>query len=168
MRKRIALFLAVMMMAMMALSAAALADTTLGQALYAAHGTRAFCVATVAMDGDTIVTALIDEFQFLSPDGFEPVPNPESFTNADGNVLAPKRANDEAYSTAMSGAGATQSLVTSYKAIEAFVAGKTVEELEAFIDGKTAEDLVDAVASCTLTDTLGYLEAIILAAKNAG
>lgn len=166
MRKNVSLFLVFFMVAMLALGATAMAEVKLGQALYAAHGTKAFCVATVAMNGDVIESALIEEFQFLG-EGFEGVPNPETFTNAEGSVLGSKRANDEAYSTAMAGAGATQSLVTSYEAIEAFVTGKTVAELEDAINGKTKEEMVDAVSSSTLVDTLGYIEAVIAAANNA-
>lgn len=165
--KRFSLLLALMMVLTLSAFATASAEMTLGQALYAAHGERAFCVATVAMDGDTIAAALLEEFQFLSPDGFEGVPNPEAFTNADGQVLSSKRLNDEGYSANMANAGSTQSLVTSYEAIEAYVTGMTVAELEAAIDGKSAEDMVDAVSSSTLTDTLGYLQAILEAAKNA-
>lgn len=164
--KKISLVLAIIMVSMMAMGAVALADTKLGQALYAAHGDKAFCVATVAMDGDVITAVLIEEFQYLSPETFETVPNPETFTAENGNVLASKRNNDEAYSANMANAGSTQSLVTSYEAIEAFVVGKTVAELEAAIEGKTAEETVDAVSSSTLVDTLGYIEAIIAAAKS--
>ncbi|MDL2319183.1 hypothetical protein LJC74_08970 [Eubacteriales bacterium OttesenSCG-928-A19] len=165
--KKISLLLAILMVAVMALGATAVAETKLGQAMFPAHGSRAFCIATVAMDGDVITAALIEEFQFLG-EGFEGVPNAENFTNEDGNVLGSKRLNDEAYSANMAAnGGATQNLVTSYNAIEAFVTGKTVAELEELIDGKTAEEVVDAVSSSTLTDTLGYIETIILAAKDA-
>lgn len=165
--KKLSLALAILLVAMLGLGASALAETKMGQALYAAHGTRAFCVATVAMDGDTIAAALLDEFQFVSPEGFATVPNPETFTNADGNVLGSKRLNDEAYSANMANSGATQNLVTSYKAIEAYVVGMTVADLEAALEGKTSEDMVDAVSSSTLTDTYGYLMAILEAARDA-
>lgn len=168
MSKKVSLFLAVTMLLMLAVGATAVAETKMGQAQYAAHGTRAFCVATVAMDGDVITGAIIDEFQFVSPESFTGVPNAETFTNADGNVLASKRLNDEAYSANMaSNAGATQSLVTSYKAIEEFVVGKTVAELQAAIEGKDAAEFADVVSSSTLVDTFGYIQAIIEAANNA-
>lgn len=165
--KKLSVVLAILMAVMMGLGASALAETRLGQAVYAAHGERAFCVATVAMEGDTIAAALLEEFQFLSPEGFASVPNPETFTNADGNVLASKRLSDEAYSANMANAGATQNLVTSYKAIEAYVVGMTVSDLEAALEGKTSEEMVDAVSSSTLTDTYGYLMAILEAARDA-
>lgn len=167
MRKKISLVLALVMVSVVGLAASAMAEVTLGQAIYPAHGERAFCVATVAMNGDVIEAAYLDEYQFLSPDGFEGVPNPEAFTNADGNVLSSKRVNDEGYSANMANSGSTQSLATSYAAIEAYVAGMTIDELAAAIDGKTAEEMVDAVSSSTLADTLGYLQAILEAANNA-
>lgn len=166
--KKFSLILAIMMVSMMALGAVAVAEPVLGQALFAAHGTRAFAITTVAMEGDTIAAALIEEFQFVSPETFEGVPNAENFTNADGNVLGAKRVNNEAYSANMTErGGATQTLLASYEAIEAFCVGKTVAELEEIVNGKTAEEVVDAVSSSTLVDTLGYINSVIEAAKNA-
>lgn len=143
------------------------ANVKIGQALYAAHGTNAFCVATVAMDGDRIADAMLDEFQFVDPATFKSaVPNTDAFKNADGYVLASKRQNNEAYSAQMAEKGkATQPLLTSYQAIEAFVTGKTVADLETLVAGKTAPEMVDAVSGSTLQDTLGYLQAIIAAGK---
>lgn len=165
--KKVSILLVVLMVSLMAMSAVAMADTVLGQALYAAHGTRAFCVATVAMDGDVITAVYLDEYQFVNPETFEGVPNAESFTNADGNVLASKRLNDAAYSASMeANGGATQTLAASYEAIEAFCVGKTIAELEAATDGVAAEDMLDVVTSSTLADTLGYLLSIIEAAKS--
>lgn len=165
MKKRAFLFLAVLMVSMVALSAFAMAETVLKQAIYPAHGTRAICIATVAMDGDVITAVLLEEFQFMG-EGSIPVPNAEAFTNADGNILGAKRVNNEFYSGNMAErGGATQDLIVSYMAIEEFCVGKTVAELEAAIEGKTAEEAIDVVASCTLVDTLGYLQAVIEAAK---
>lgn len=165
MKKRALLFLAVLMVSMAALGAFAMAETVLKQAIYPAHGTRAFCIATVAMDGDVITAVLLEEFQFMG-EGSTPVPNPEAFTNADGNILGAKRVNNAFYSANMAERGeATQELVASYIAIEEFCVGKTVAEIEAAIEGKTAEDMADVVTSSTLVDTLGYLQAVIEAAK---
>ncbi len=164
--KKLSLSLALLLVCMTVFGAAALAETKLGQAQFPAHGTRAFCVATVAMDGDVITAVLLDEYQYLSPETATGVPNPETFTNADGNVLGSKRVNDAMYSANMTESGSTQNLVVSYTAIEQFATGKTVAELEALIDGKTAEEMVDAVSGATLVDTLGYIQAIIEAAKN--
>ena len=60
MKKFFALLLSIML-----LSTAALAEVKIGQVEYAAHGTSCFAVLTVAMDGDTIVPAHLDEFQFM-------------------------------------------------------------------------------------------------------
>ncbi len=167
MRKRIALLLVVCMVSILAMSAVATAEPKIGQTTFAAHGTKAFCVATVIMDGDKIVDALIDEFQFVDPAAYSiTVPNPDTFKNADGYVLVPKRANSETYSANMATKGnATQPLLTSYEAIEAFVVGKTVAELEEAIKDKTSEQMVDVVSGSTLQDTLGYINALIAAAK---
>lgn len=164
--RKVSLFLAILMLAVVVTGATAMAETKLGQAIYPAHGTRAFCIATVAMDGDVITAAKIEEFQFMAPDTVVPVPNPEAFTNADGNILGAKSLNNETYSANMAERGeATQDLIVSYKAIEDFAVGKTVADLEAAIDGKTAEDMFDVVTSSTLVDTLGYINALIEAAK---
>lgn len=166
MKKFLALLLSVML-----LSTAALAEVKIGQVEYAAHGTSCFAVLTVAMDGDTIVAAHIDEFQFMDAATAEGVPNSDaSFgTNyPEGKVLASKVTNDGLYSTNMNTkAGATTPLGVSYAAIEQFVTGKTIAELEAAIEGKTKEEMVDAVSSSTLVDTLGYVQGLLAAAKSA-
>lgn len=139
----------------------------IGQALYAAHGTKCFAVLTVAMDGDTIADAYIDEFQFMGADAVG-VPNSDTdfgTSYPEGKVLASKRVNAEMYSANMANAGSTQALDVNYGVIEDFVTGKTVAELEAAIEGKTAEEMVDVVAGCTLVDTLGYVQGLIEAAK---
>ena len=180
MRNKIALLLVVCMVTILAFTALASAEPKLGQVQYAAHGTKAFCVATVIVDGDKIVDALLDEFQFVDPAAYSlTVPNPDTFKNADGFVLVPKRANTETYSANMaSKGGATQPLLTSYEAIEAFVTGKTIAEVEAVIadlttklEGKEEADkkpiIMDTVSGSTLTDTLGYLQALDAATKAA-
>ncbi len=122
----------------------------------------ASAVLTVAMDGDTIVAAHIDEFQFMDAATAEGVPNSDASFGQnypEGKVLASKVVNDGLYSTNMTTkAGATTPLGVSYNAIEAFVTGKTIAELEAAIEGKTKEEMVDAVSSSTLVDTLGYVQ----------
>ena len=168
MKKFLALVLALCMM----IPFAAFADETvkLGQVDYAAHGTKCFAVLTVAMQGDTIVAAYIDEFQFMDKDSAVGVPNSDaSFGESypEGKVLASKRENAEMYSANMAAAGSTVALDVNYDAIQDYVTGKTIEELEAAVDGKTAEEMVDAVAGCTLVDTLGYVNGLIEAAKAA-
>ena len=152
------------------LSVSAMAEgIVLGQALFAAHGTKCFAVITVAMDGDKIAAAHIDEFQWLSADAVG-VPNSDAGfgeSYPDGKVLGSKRVNNEMYSTNMAAAGSTVDLATNYDIIEAYAVGKTVAELEAELEGKTKEEMVDAVSGATLVDTLGYLQGILAAAKNA-
>ena len=162
MKKFLALVLALCMM----IPFAAFADETvkLGQVDYAAHGTKCFAVLTVAMQGDTIVAAYIDEFQFMDKDSAVGVPNSDaSFGESypEGKVLASKRVNTELYSKNM-----TDALADNYAAIEAYVTGKTIAELEAELEGKTAEEMVDVVSGCTLVDTLGYISGLLEAAKS--
>ncbi len=143
-----------------------------GQVQYAAHGTKSFAVTTVVMDGDKIVKAYIDEYQVLSKEGTVGVPNSdaefgENFASLD-TQLASKRVNDDFYSNNMATkGGATQKLSTSWDAIQKFAEGKTISELESAISGKTAEQVIDAVSGATLTDTTGYIQSIIEAAKAA-
>lgn len=190
MKKFFALFLALMMMvsvtafgeaiaspdagaiedAIASPDAGVIEEIKLGQALFAAHGTKCFAVITVALQGDVIVAAHIEEFQFMAADTSIGVPNSnEAFGQSfpEGKVLASKRQNNEAYSANMANAGSTVALLDNYTAIENYVVGMTVAELEAELAGKTAEQMVDAVSGCTLVDTLGYLNGILAAAKNA-
>lgn len=167
-------FLALLLAAMMLLcSVSAMAEVKIGQVQYAAHGTKCFAVLTVVMDGDLIVDAKIDEFQMMAADSATAVPNSEvMFADqfAAGQVLASKRVNNELYSSNMaSHAGATQQLVAGYTAIENFVIGKTIAEVEAAIADQEKEAvvaMVDAVSSCTLVDTKGYIEGLLAAAKS--
>ena len=147
----------------------ALAEVKLGQVQYAAHGTKCFAVLTVALDGDTIVAAHIDEYQVMGTDTAVGVPNSDSDfgTNfPEGMALVSKRVNTEVYSANMTKAGSTVSILDNFIAIENFVVGKTVAELEAAIEGKDAAAMVDAVAGCTLVDTLGYVSGLLEAAKS--
>ena len=99
MKKFFALLLSIML-----LSTAALAEVKIGQVEYAAHGTSCFAVLTVAMDGDTIVAAHIDEFQFMDAATAEGVPNSDASFGQnypEGKVLASKVVNDGLYSTNM-------------------------------------------------------------------
>ncbi len=78
MKKFFALLLSIML-----LSTAALAEVKIGQVEYAAHGTSCFAVLTVAMDGDTIVAAHIDEFQFMDAATAEGVPELRRFLRSE-------------------------------------------------------------------------------------
>lgn len=169
MKKILSLVLA---LALVLCAASALADEPIkmGQVDYAAHGTKCFAVLTVAVQGDTIVGAYIDEFQFMTAGDVVAVPNSdEGFGESypEGKVLASKRVNSEYYSANMANAGSTVALDVNYKAIEDFVVGKTIAELEAEIEGKTAEEMVDVVSGATLQDTLSYIAGLIEAAKAA-
>jgi len=163
MKKMIAALVAALLMVTMIVPA--MAEIQLGQVVYAAHGTKCFAVITVAMDGDKIADAYIDEFQMLTAGEAVGVPNSEAMIPVEGQVLASKRVNAEMYSNNMKKAGSTVAINANFDAIEAHVTGKTVAELEAEFGAKTAEEAIDAVAGCTLADTLGYVNGIIAAAK---
>lgn len=133
----------------------------------AAHGDKAFTVASALTDGDTVVLSYIDEYQFLSTSEIG-VPNNDKFIEngavAEGKALASKRMNHEFYSEMMKKAGATKDIAESFDLIQNYANGKTIEELEA-LAGKTPEEAVDAVSGATLTDTQGYVAAIVEAAQ---
>ena len=148
--------------------AAAEGEIKIGQVQYAAHGTKCFTVLTVAMQGDVIADAYIDEYQFMADTSIG-VPNSDADFGAsfpEGKVLASKKVNADAYSENMKKAGSTVHLADNFAAIEDYVTGKTVAELEAEIAGKDAAAMVDAVSGCTLVDTLGYVSGLLEAAKS--
>ena len=166
MKKLLTAVLAALMALCLILPAVAEGEVSIGQALYAAHGTKCFAVLTVAMQDGVIA----DEFQFMTAGEAVGVPNSDADfgqSYPEGKVLASKRENAEMYSANMAAAGSTVALDVNYDAIQDYVTGKTIEELEAAVDGKTAEEMVDAVAGCTLVDTLGYVNGLIEAAKAA-
>ena len=111
--------------------AASEGEVKIGQVQYAAHGTKCFAVLTVAMQGDVIADAYIDEYQFMAA-GSVGVPNSDADFGAsfpEGKVLASKKVNAAAYSENMKKAGSTVDLATNYAAIEDYVTGKTVAEV---------------------------------------
>lgn len=168
--KKVLSLLLVLCMMLPVFALAEEATIKLGQVDYAAHGNKCFAVLTVAVQGDTIVAAYIDEFQFMDAATAQGVPNSDQGfgeSYPEGKVLASKRVNTELYSANMANAGSTVALADNYAAIEAFVTGKTIAELEAAIEGKTKEEMVDAVSGATLVDTLGYLTGLLEAAKAA-
>ena len=166
-------FLSLLLVLCMLLPVAALAEEApaikLGQVQFAAHGTKCFAVMTVVLEGDKIVSALIDEYQVGA--GMVGVPNSENDFGgfADGKVLYSKRVNAEAYSANMAKSGSTVALDVNYDLIQEFVVGKTIAELETIIAGfgGDATKAVDAVSGATLVDTLGYLQGLLAAAKAA-
>ncbi len=146
------------------------APVKMGRVEFAAHGTKSFTVTVVAMQGDKIAGASIDEYQFLSASNSEGVPNSDADFGGnypEGMVLGSKLTNNESYSANMAKAGSTVQIADNFAAIEEFAIGKTIAELEQTVSGSSAEELIDAVTGATLADTKGYLESIIAAAKAA-
>src|SRR6476660_8729485 len=50
-------------------------DLKVGRVNNAPHGDKSFATTVVVLNGDKIVAASVDEFQFLSGDGIKGVPN---------------------------------------------------------------------------------------------
>lgn len=149
----------------------------IGKVDAAPHGDKAFGFAVAMVQGDKIIGAYIDEYQFMPKADVAGVPNSDqtgdgafasNFKDASTTVLASKRTNADYYSNLMkSNAGSTVTVGANYDAIQNFVVGKTIAELEAEISGKDAKGVTDAVSGATLVDTKGYVEALIEAAKAA-
>ncbi len=142
----------------------------IGQADFAAHSTKSFCVATAVVAGDKVVAVYLDEFQYMPADKATGVPNSDAdfgqYVKEQNVVLASKRVNADYYSELMkTNGGATQRIDTSLDAIEKYCVGMTVSELDTWITGSTQE--TDAIAGSTLEDTAGYVKAIAEAAKAA-
>lgn len=170
MKRSLALVLVLVSLFALAGSAMA-ADLKMGKADWAAHGTRCFAVAVVALQGDTIVGAYIDEYQMLGKADTIGVPNSDKdFGNAFANPeqwLASKKVNSDFYSNNMARAGSTVTIADNFKALENFVVGMTVSELEAFLNSAEPASFVDMVTGATLVDNYGYLSAFLAAAKDA-
>lgn len=164
--------ISIVLSALLLLSAIALADDAepirMGQVEYAAHGTRGFAVITVAMQGDKIVAAKIDEFQVMKGEGVVGVPNSDADFGAsivgaeEGSVLASKKVNNDYYSANMARAGSTVQIADNFAALEAFVIGKTAAQLEA-VTGYEPAVFVDAVSGATLVDSVNYVKGVLAA-----
>lgn len=144
----------------------------LRRSLKAPHGEGAFARIAIVTDGDKIVDATIDEFQYFDEDSdFVALPNQDEDTdfkagNAEGKILGSKIMNDEQYSAMMKEkAESTVSIWDNYVAIEEFATGKTIDELKEAIADAEDGKAIDAVTGATLVDTKGYLEAIIETAE---
>ncbi len=144
----------------------------LRRSLKAPHGEGSFARVAVVTDGDKIVDASIDEFQYFDADSdFVGLPNQDEDTefkagNAEGKILGSKVENSDQYSALMKEkAESTVSIADNYKAIQNFVKGKTIEELKEVVSGAEDGKAIDAVTGATLVDTKGYLEAIIETAE---
>ncbi|MBR5521576.1 MAG: FMN-binding protein [Oscillospiraceae bacterium] len=171
MKKIIALALSVVMAVSMVACGGAKTEThelKMSRVLGAAHGTKCFTTVTAVVEGDKVVAAYIDEYQFMSGDELKSVPNAENYVAslAEGVKLVSKRADTAVYSAKMAAAGSTVAIDANYDAIQAHVAGKTIAELETLVAGE-ATAVVDAVAGATLVDAAGYIGAVIDAAKAA-
>lgn len=149
-------------------------DTVYMRQLYAApHGEKSVAVVTVMMRGDTILSAEIDEFQYLAAsDEWTGVVNSDKKFGEnynDGQLLISKQENDEAYSDLMADRGdSTVTWGNNIQAITDFAVGKTAEELKETTEelADEAAEISDVVSGATFVDTKGYLEAIIEAAKS--
>jgi len=166
-------FLVITLVALLAVVGTTMAaePIKMGKADFAAHGTRCFAVAVVALQGDTIVGAYIDEYQMLPKDDTVGVPNSDkdfgaAFANPD-QWLASKKINNEYYSNNMARAGSVVTIADNFKVLEQFVTGMTIAELEAFLSAKEPADYVDMVTGATLVDNYGYLRAFLAAAEDA-
>lgn len=135
--------------------------------LYGTAGNKNAVTDTfVVLEGDKIIAANIDEYQFIQGKG---VPNSdkkfgENYADPE-KVLASKLENNEDYSGQMKEiAKAEHTLEENFKSIQDFVVGKTPEEIKELIDSSEAGKPVDAISGATLTSTIGYLEEIYNAA----
>lgn len=144
-------------------------DVEIRYTLGAPHGDKSFGNAVVAVEGDKIIAASIDEYQYL--DGGAGVPGSEGGFGEgykDSNVvLGSKLENNDMYSELMKEhAESTVALKDNFAAIENFVAGKTVEEVKSVIESATPGEAIDEVTGATLVDTAGYLQLIVDAVEN--
>lgn len=150
-----------------------LANVKVTEAEFAAHGEKSFALVANVMEGNTVVTARIDEFQYLPKDGEGVVGVPNSdkgFVDSvkEGVVLGSKKQNNDYYSALMaSKAGATTKIADSFAAIEAYVSGKSVDDLKKATDGADPKAFIDTVTGSTLADTMNYVLAVVNAATNS-
>ena len=151
----------------------AMADSTakVGVAYAAGHGNGVMVASVVVVDG-VIVDAYIDEIYFTgAKDEYVLLPYASELGVKDEvtTVAISKRENHEVYSKSMVDRGGLD-IADSYDIYQAFVIGKTIEELEAAVEGYTVEnktEFVDVVSGVTMVDTLLYINALLAAAHNA-
>ena len=142
-------------------------DLTLSVAYGAAHGTQCFTMAAALTDGETIVAAYVDEFQFFSTEyDVEGVPNSDSdFAEgyAEDTILCSKRVNSDFYSYVMASyGGATIDYDENMDAVQAYVSGMSIPDAVEFA---ADENAVDAISGATLEDTANYVALIVEAAQ---
>ena len=138
----------------------------IGQAYTAAHGDSCFTEAVAVVQGDVIVAAYLDEFQFFPSDAeVVGVPNSDAGFGenvAEGRVLASKRVNTDYYSANMAKSGSTVAIDANYDAIQNHINGMTIADAAAL---GAEENPVDAISGATLADTAGYINAVVAAAQ---
>lgn len=138
-------------------------DLKVGRVLGAAHGEDALTHAVSLVQGDTLVAASIDDYEFFDATmaGLMPMPSSDKTFGKSyiaGKVLASKSVNNDVYSAKMKKEGnATQLWLDSMSAIESFVAGKDISNVKA--------DSPDAVSGATFVGTAGYVKTADDAAK---
>lgn len=136
----------------------------------APHGKQAFAVTTVAMRGDKILAAKIDEFQFMdkTTKGVKGVPNSDGAFGKNvkkGQILVSKAENDKLYSDLMKKEGkATKDRLDSLNAIQDYAKGKTAKQLLATAK-KNSKMQKKVISGATLVDTNGYVKSIASAAN---
>lgn len=144
-------------------------DIELRYALGAPHGEKSFANAVVAVEGDKIIAASIDEYQYIQ-DGITKQGEDSDFAKGYKDskvVLSSKLENNDIYSNLMAEkANATTTIKANFEAIENFVAGKTIDEIKETIAGATEGEAIEAVSGATLVDTAGYLQLIVDTVEN--
>ena len=145
-------------------------DIELRYALGAPHGDKSFANAVIAVEGDKIIAASIDEYQYIE-EGITKQGENSDFAKdyADSKtVLASKLENNDLYSDLMKEkAKSTTSIKDNFEAIENFVAGKTIDEVKETISNAKEGEAIETVSGATLVDTAGSLQLIVDAAENA-
>lgn len=144
-------------------------DIELRYTLGAPHGDKSFANAVVAVEGDKIIAASIDEYQYIQ-DGKSKQGEDSDFAKGYKDskiVLSSKLENNDIYSDLMAEkANATTTIKANFEAIENFVAGKTIDEIKETIAGATEGEAIEAVSGATLVDTAGYLQLIVDTVEN--
>lgn len=144
-------------------------DIELRYSLGAPHGDKSFANAVVAVEGDKIIAASIDEYQYIQ-DGKSKQGEDSDFAKGYKDskvVLASKLENNDIYSDLMADkAKATNTIKANFEAIENFVADKTIDEIKETIAGATEGEAIEAVSGATLVDTAGYLQLIVDTVEN--
>lgn len=136
------------------------------QGYAAAHGTQSVAAVNVTLNGDTIVAAKINEFQYVDKSSdWTGVPNSANDFGKSypkGQFLIGKAENTAQYSALMKKEGkATQTWAQNMSDIENYVKGKKVSDLKTTIaDLKKTKKTADVVSGSTFASTQGYVQAI--------